>query len=244
MTEQMDVRILAWPESPVNLRHSGDEQPVRLLIAVEPDPPVQVELRTDEPLDVRMQMDIAAQEPVALCIDVCEPICASSDYQVGMDLFDQPVAQVAVRGTTRVERCATRSEPVEVCQRFDEVTTGEGSVAVRAGDVRLRAIGGTLHATSDGPPEGATTVLFPDTGIRIELPGLSHGVRLTARNFGSELTVRVLGDGGRRTELAAGLHNEVGNIVLSGDGIKAVELRGGSNEAGVVEVCFTPDRFL
>jgi hypothetical protein len=245
MAEDLDVRILAWPERPAILRHGGDQEPVRLSIAMEPELPAQVELRTDEPLDVRMRLELAAPRPVHLCVDICEPLCASSDYRVGMDLFDQPVAQLAVRGTTRVQRCADRPEPVEVCQRFDEVETGEeGRVAVRAGDLRLRAIGGTLRATRAGPPEGATTVLFPDTGIRIDLPAPSHGVRLTARNFGAELTVRVLSEGGRRSEWVAGLRNEVGEIVLPEDGVVAVELRGGSNEAGIVEVCFTPDRFL
>jgi hypothetical protein len=47
-------------------------------------------------------------------------------------------------------------------------------------------------------------VLLPDTGIRIDLSAPSHGVQITARNFGSNLTVRVLGDGGRRAGIRAG----------------------------------------
>src|SRR5437016_1781349 len=100
MTDQ-DIRIVAWPDGPAALRHTGDvEQPVRLLIAMEADPPVDVELRTSEPLDVRMAMVVVAPSPVPLCIDVADPICATSDYRVGVDLFDQDVMSVGVRGTT------------------------------------------------------------------------------------------------------------------------------------------------
>jgi hypothetical protein len=242
MADERDVRILAWPEGPARVRHAGEEkQPVRLRIAVEPEPPVAVELRTDEPLDVRMRLELSAREPVPLCVDVCEPVCASSDYRVGVDVFDQSVASVAVRGTTRVERCASRPEPVEACERFDRVETGEDGVpAVRAGDLRLRALGGTLRATRS--PEGATAVLFPETGLRVDLPGPSHGVRLTVRNGGSALTVRTLGDGGRRTERVAETPDEVGTIELPEAAVTAIELRGGSGEAGIVEVCYTTDR--
>jgi hypothetical protein len=244
MVDNRDVRILTWPEGPATLWHAGeDEQPVRLRFAMDPEPPLGVALRTDDPLDVRMRLDVAGREPVALCIDVGEPICATSDYRVGVDVFDQSVAAVAVRGTTRVERCAGRPEPAEMCRRFDEVETGEAGVpAVRSGEVRLRSLsGGVLRAIRSESPEGVTAVFFPEAGVRVDLPGPCQGVRLGVRNGGSELTVRVLGDGGGRADRTVGATGDaVATIELDEDSVTAVELRGGNNEAGVVEVCYTP----
>jgi hypothetical protein len=42
---------------------------------------------------------------VPVCIRVCEPICARSDYTIAVTLFDRPVASITVSGTTRIENC-------------------------------------------------------------------------------------------------------------------------------------------
>lgn len=48
------------------------------------------------------------KEPLPVCIKVCEPICAQSDYTVGITIFDRPVASITLQGLTRIFNCAER----------------------------------------------------------------------------------------------------------------------------------------
>lgn len=245
MAEEQDVRVLAWPAEPAVVRHRGEgEEPVGLRVAFAEDGPATVLVLTDDdrPLDVRMRLDVSARQPVPLCIDICEPLCATSDYRVGVTVFDQPFAGISVTGTTRIERCAARPEPVEMCVDAAGVQTPtEGAAAVQLGDVSLRALGGQLNARPTGEA-GRVAVFFPPTGVRVQLPVAAHAVRIALVNGGApELMVRVLGDAGQldvHTDRIEG----AGTVGAAGPGVTAVEIRGGSNEAGVVEVCYTPDQ--
>ena len=58
-----------------------------------------------EPLQVQQLSEIAVKGQVPICIRVCEPICARSDYEVGITIFDRPVATISVRGETRIFNC-------------------------------------------------------------------------------------------------------------------------------------------
>jgi hypothetical protein len=58
-----------------------------------------------EPLGVHQLSEIAVKGQVPVCIRVCEPICARSDYEVGITIFDRPVATISVRGETRIFDC-------------------------------------------------------------------------------------------------------------------------------------------
>jgi hypothetical protein len=108
MAEEQDVRVTQWPEGPARLVHQGDpESAVGLRVGFEPDAPAAVVLRTEpeRQLDVRMAMLLAAERPVPLCITVCEPICVTSEYRIGVEIFDRPVMSITVRGTTRFAGC-------------------------------------------------------------------------------------------------------------------------------------------
>jgi len=60
-----------------------------------------------EPAAVNMSMDstLALKSEVPLCIRLCEPICAKSDYSIGITIFDRPVATIAISGVTRLFNC-------------------------------------------------------------------------------------------------------------------------------------------
>ena len=40
-----------------------------------------------------------------LCMSVCEPICAQSDYTIAIEVFDKPVAVINLKGTTKFYNC-------------------------------------------------------------------------------------------------------------------------------------------
>ncbi len=52
-----------------------------------------------------MNMDLRVPEAVPLCINLCEPICAESNYTIGISIFDRPVVSLTIRGRTRLSGC-------------------------------------------------------------------------------------------------------------------------------------------
>jgi hypothetical protein len=69
-------------------------------IAAWPEQPLALNASTDQTVSFRGDIPV--------CIRICEPICARSDYAVGITLFDRPVASIAVRGETRLFNCGER----------------------------------------------------------------------------------------------------------------------------------------
>jgi hypothetical protein len=75
------------------------------------DTAAQVIVATDpeKPLDVDMKMTVIAKEAIPVCIKLCEPICARSDYTIALNIFDNPFASITVRGITQIESCSEES---------------------------------------------------------------------------------------------------------------------------------------
>lgn len=53
-------------------------------------------------------ISVAVREPIPVCIKLCEPICARSEYTIGIDIFDRPVAAITVKGLTKLFGCDER----------------------------------------------------------------------------------------------------------------------------------------
>lgn len=90
-----DINIVGWPAGPHTIEHKTDPgEPPKVSIGFEPSP-----------VQMNMDMNVANREPFKVCIQLCEPICVKSDYTIGIDVFDRPVAVVSVRGTTTFYNC-------------------------------------------------------------------------------------------------------------------------------------------
>lgn len=103
-TEENVVRITQWPEQQAQVTHSFN-----------PAKPASVNISTmpQQPLQVEMAMLMSSREPMKLCISVCEPICAQSEYTIGIDIFDRPVAAITVRGTTKLFNCSDKTSSLK-----------------------------------------------------------------------------------------------------------------------------------
>jgi hypothetical protein len=98
--EENVVRIVQWPDQPAQVTHSfNSAKPAAVNISTVPQQPLQVE----------MAMQMSSRDPMKLCISVCEPICAQSEYTIGIDVFDRPVASITVRGTTKLFNCSDKT---------------------------------------------------------------------------------------------------------------------------------------
>lgn len=105
MAEDQAVHIVGWPKERALLDHAfNPDAPCPVTLTFE-DAPANVVVHTQEPLSVDMRMALVAREEIPLCIRVCEPICAQSEYTVGIDIFDRPVAAITVRGMTKLFGC-------------------------------------------------------------------------------------------------------------------------------------------
>jgi hypothetical protein len=60
-----------------------------------------------EPLNINSSMDstVSVRGQVPICIRLCEPICAKSEYSIGIRIFDRPVATISISGQTRLFNC-------------------------------------------------------------------------------------------------------------------------------------------
>ncbi len=111
MPEEHNVSIIRWPEEAAHVEHRFDlEKPCPVAIHFT-DEPARVEVSTGKSgrLDVNMDMKVAVPNTIPVCIRMCEPICAESDYTVGISVFDHPVVSISVRGTTRFFNCREKS---------------------------------------------------------------------------------------------------------------------------------------
>lgn len=245
MADESDIRITAWPGDPLALRHqfAGDGPcPVKLSFD---GAPVNVQVGTGEtPLPVDMRMDLSARQPVPLCISVCEPICAKSDYTISFDIFDQPVGRILVRGMTRIFNCRDRVEETseEVCIDFRRRKEGETFPdGVEIGGARFSPVEGDLAVVSWGQPSGQNKLRFPSAGLRIALPQPASRVAVTLINhFGQSLKVTLLKNGTEVESRVAAVDTAPAEIAFSHPGADGLMISGGGNEAAVVRLCWTP----
>src|SRR2546421_687590 len=105
--QQNIVTIAAWPKESAKLEHHfAQDKPCPVLIVFDQSPAnVVVQTPPERPLHVDMNMNLLARQAIPLCIKVCEPICARSEYTIGIDIFDRPVAAITVKGQTRFFNC-------------------------------------------------------------------------------------------------------------------------------------------
>ena len=105
------VSISSWPKEPALLKHEFEGgTPCPVSISFEKDP-ASILFRTnpERPLDVNMAMSLAANQTLPVCIKLCEPICADSEYTIGITIFDRPVATITIRGRTNLSNCKEES---------------------------------------------------------------------------------------------------------------------------------------
>jgi hypothetical protein len=109
MAQENDVKILEWPPQPAQLEHhfvGGPSCPVEISFDKTPAE-VNVHASAQDPVhvDMQMNMNLTARNTIPVCIEVCRPICAQSEYTIHIEVFDRPVAAITIRGLTRLFNC-------------------------------------------------------------------------------------------------------------------------------------------
>lgn len=102
--QENHVNIISWPEEAAKVEHNFKlEEACPVSIHIE-EQPLNVEIHSpqDEPLNMNMDVNVGVKEVVPICISLSEPICARSEYMIGIDIFDKPFAGVTFRGQTTI----------------------------------------------------------------------------------------------------------------------------------------------
>jgi hypothetical protein len=112
MAEQ-EVKVISWPREEAKLSHSFEEASAPVKITFQ-ETPVHLALSTDkgQELNANLNMGVTIRETIPVCVKLCEPICAESDYKIGIDLFNQSIASISIKGLTRLFNCRERQETI------------------------------------------------------------------------------------------------------------------------------------
>jgi hypothetical protein len=243
--DETKVTIVAWPQEAAVLEHHfSAEEPCPVSISFT-DTPARVVVATapQQPLAVDMAMRVTAREPIPLCLKVCEPICVRSDYKIGINIFDNPVASIFVRGMTKIQSCNEVPVQERHCVGFDTVKVATVFAAPFTHEgLTYSPLGGSeLRAATFGEPAGRTKLVFMNAGLRVEFPQPVEDVLLTINNYAHpELTISAYAGTDLLTQFGVSIANTVKEVTLSQTGITALTITGGDNEAGLVEICYRP----
>lgn len=244
--EESRVSIVAWPpDQPALLRHGFDaDQPCPVTVAFAPTPAqVVVSSTAQDPVHVQMNMQVTARQPLPVCITVCEPICARSDYRIGIQIFNNPFATIDVRGTTRLAPCRDEPPAAEVCVDFQSLKAGqEFAQPVVVDGVSFAPVSEVLRTVTFGDPAGTVKLGFPPKGVRITFAGPVHDVRLTINNYaGQTIDIAAFAGTTLLSRTSEQIVNTVKEVTIPRAGITSIEVSGGNHESGLVRVCYTAE---
>lgn len=245
-TDESRVSIVAWPkDQAASLRHRfSSDDPCAVTVSFADTPAhVVVSSSAAQPVHVEMGMEVFAKRPIPVCIGVCEPICARSDYTVGIQIFGNPFATIDVRGLTRLFQCG--DEPTvsrETCLDFSQIKEGQTfAQPVTVAGLTFAPIAEPLRSVTFGDPAGTVKLGFPPAGMRIGFPTPVRDVRLTVNNYAGEtITFAAFSGSTQLTIFSETIVNTVKDVTIAQTDITSIIISGGNNEAGLARVCYTP----
>ena len=243
MAQDENVSVVSWPYEPASLEHRFDpNNPVPVTIRFA-DSAAQVIVATDPkmPLDVNMNMNVVAKEAIPVCIKLCEPICARSDYTIGLNIFDNPFASITVRGITQIAACGEEPPTKErICANFDQLQPGTTfNQPFTVQNLTFTPLGPELRAVSFGEPAGRIKLGFPRAGVRVDFPQPVENVSLLINNYAApDLQVTAYSGANIVSQFTVSISNTVRQVPVGANGITGITVVGGDNEAGLVEICY------
>jgi len=243
-SEERDVKIIQWPENSARLEHEFKmEEPCPVAIHfLKPPAHVKIETSPKEPLHVDMKMGVSADDTIPVCLTLCEPICADSDYTVGLSILEKPLAAISIKGRTKLFNCDDE-EPDELrCIDFTKLRPKQRIVEpYEYAGLTFTPLGDSLYTGLIGDPSGQTKLQFPPDGVRIEYPHPVSITDITVNNYADPvLTFTVYSYDVVLEQVDLEVNNEVKTLNIINDDITAVEIKGGQNESSIIEICYYP----
>ncbi len=247
MAEEENVHIKEWPKQKARLEHHFKlEKPCPVSIKFEDDP-AYLHLKTDseDPLDVNMDMDmnVKADEDIPVCIKLCEPICATSDYEIGINLLGRPLASISVNGSTVFDHCEADDQPSadrECIDFIDARPKKDSEPPYVSGIASFSPLQDELLAfITSGAPAGQMKLAIPDSGLSIDFSQPVKELELEVTNYGqASMQFTSFMDGSVVQTKDVVIENQQKTVSLEGEPVNRIEIKGGSNEASLSSVCY------
>ena len=243
MAEEKIVSIKAWPKQKALLEHYFKlDKPCPVSIIFDDAPAhVKVSNEREDAFNVDMNMNLKVADEIPVCIRICEPICAVSDYSIGIELLGQPLASIRIKGQTKLANC--KEDPVITAQCIDFIGLDpkQNKSPLTHKGVQFTPLNdaATINLTTMGLPSNQLKLSIPDAGMRIDFPKTVRNVSMTVVNFGNPvIEVNSFFNANLIANQSEMIQNNTATFKVNGQPITALEIKGGSNEAAIVEVCF------
>ena len=142
-----------------------------------------------------------------------------------------------------VEICLCMPEPKEKCEPdcvdFTELKPGiTFSKPFVHQQLTFTPLGKQIHTGKLGDPRDQVKLIFPRQGVRVDFPGPVEEVALTVNNYAGRTLEFTVYDGISVLSTAAEIvFNEVKTFTFKETHMTAIEVRGGDNEASIIEAC-------
>ncbi len=127
----------------------------------------------------------------------------------------------------------------ETCVNFDQLKPNVTfSRPFEHKQLKFSPLGKQIHTGTLGDPQGKTKLIFPKEGLRVDFPQAVDEVTLIVNNyFGRTITFSIFSGDQQIKEITEVIYNQVKTIVFKEKQMTAVEIKGGDNEASLVEIC-------
>ncbi len=243
MPDQKEIKITAWPKQKATLEHYFQlDKPCPVSIHFD-DKPANLNINNskERPFHVNMDMNLKAKEDIPVCIKICEPICAVSDYSVGIEFLGQSIANIRLKGKTKIAHCKDDDPVPRMCTNFIGQNPKGAKEPVTIDKIQFTYLGDQTHIgyTTMGAPINQLKMSIPNEGLRLDFPTAVKNVELTIVNFGNPV-IQINGFLNSMMVVSQSemINNTTTSIKIEDKIFSAIEIKGGSNEAALVDVCY------
>ena len=98
-----------------------------------------------------------------------------------------------------------------------------------------------LRIAKIGDPDRVLKLVFPKEGVGIDFPQSVDDIKMMVNNYSadSNLDFFVYDNSSLIYQFSVDINNEVKEVSIPQTGVSKLEIKGGNDEASIIEICFS-----